>query len=433
MGWTWRRKPTPCCRTSLPACLRLLPPCRRIANRLRSALGEEERAGLERALAALAPIFDLGAPHPGDDGGEGGGADVAAVAAGHAVIEELAAAGCERADALARAARDAAARLVAAAAAGATEAAPAGGEGEAAGVAPAAAAPSSGPSAEPEAQPEGEGEAKGEAEREAAAQAAPAALGALAGLHATGVKSVAELCSLCLERLLALGRSLSSHYRYGRPANDGIAWPPGAEAAALLLRRQALRMLDDLAGVGAAFGAALASAGGCRRTGRVCGACGGARHGGFLAAAPASCRCRPAADVCAACALSPMSRQPPGRRGGRPGRRQGVQPRGGAAGAAPAGRQRGGGGAGAGGVPRAAAGGVADQRAARGGGRPAVRPALAPPKQEPRCSARAPCMPLTTFCCLCNAALLRLLLLLHFVGPFPWPVLLRMYTSPNPK
>lgn len=41
----------------------------------------------------------------------------------------------------------------------------------------------------------------------------------------------------------------------------GIAWPAEAEVAGLALRVQALRMLEDLQGMGAAFGAALSEMG----------------------------------------------------------------------------------------------------------------------------------------------------------------------------
>lgn len=36
-----------------------------------------------------------------------------------------------------------------------------------------------------------------------------------------GVKRIAEVGSLCIERLLALARSLSAAFRFGRPADDG--------------------------------------------------------------------------------------------------------------------------------------------------------------------------------------------------------------------
>jgi hypothetical protein len=217
----------------------------RMANRLRSLLPEDQRTLLESALASLAPVLDLRSPHPADSPAEGQGAEVApALAAGHAVIEELAQQGCERAEALAQAAADGAAQLVAApAAAAAGEAPEAGGEPAAGESGSSKEQPSAG--ASPAEQPP-----------------APAALKALAGLHADGVKSVAELCSLCLERLLALGRSVGYFYRSGRPANDGITWPTAPAATGLLLRGQALRLLEELQTMAAAFGAALAEAGG---------------------------------------------------------------------------------------------------------------------------------------------------------------------------
>lgn len=238
-------------------CLALLrspnePPllCGRLANRLRAVLPEDQRSSLEQALAALAPMFDLKSTHPAD--ASSAVADVppatqTAIAAGHSMIEELAAAGCERADALAQAAADGAAQLVAAPPASVAlpsadadaGAAPAGSEAAAAG---GQEAPTSGPAA--------------------ASGTTPAAAKALAGLHADGVRSVAELCALCLERLLALGRSLSAFYRYGKPADDHITWPTSCKAVGLLLRAQALRMLEDLQAMAAAYGAALGTAGG---------------------------------------------------------------------------------------------------------------------------------------------------------------------------
>lgn len=209
-----------------------------MANRLRSVLPEEERASLEAALAALAPLLDLRTPHPCDsaaEGDEGRPEPSKELAAGHGMIEELASVGCVRADALAKATGDSAAQLLSAAPQGDA----AGGSGDAAA-----------------AQHEGEEAAVGVA----ASGPAPAALKALSGLHADGVKSVAELCSLCLERLLALARSCSSQYRYGRPASDGITWPAEPAATGQLLRGQALRMLEELQSAGAAFGAALAAA-----------------------------------------------------------------------------------------------------------------------------------------------------------------------------
>jgi hypothetical protein len=229
----------------------------RIANRLRPLLAEEERAALEQALAALAPIFDLAVAHTDDSAAAGSSAattttpavpDVPAIAAGHALVHELAAAACERAEALAQAAHASAAQLVAASPSSSSVAT----QGSAAGTGGGA---TSGPETAATAAAEaGDGGAPG-------AVAAVPALKALAALHADGVRSLAELCSLCLERLLALARSLSSFHRYARPADDGISWPPQADACALLLRRQALRMLDDLAGVGAAFGSSLAATG----------------------------------------------------------------------------------------------------------------------------------------------------------------------------
>ena len=232
----------PCTAPRLPC----LPP--RMANRLRSLLPGEGRTALEGALAVLAPVLDLKTPHLADAAPAGtlpsgvSPATLAAVAAGHGVVAELAAAGCERADALAAAVADTAAQLVAAPAGEAAEGGTAGGDAPAGSGTPA-------------------GRQPGGATPAVQAAVPPAAAKAMAGLHADGVRTVAELCSLCLERLLGLGRSLSAFYRYAKPASDGIAWPAGVEGAGLLLRGQALRMLEELQGLGAAYGAALASAG----------------------------------------------------------------------------------------------------------------------------------------------------------------------------
>ena len=54
-----------------------------------------------------------------------------------------------------------------------------------------------------------------------------------------------EAASLCLERLLALARSLAASMRFARPADDGIRWPNEARLAVAMLRAQvcALRTL----------------------------------------------------------------------------------------------------------------------------------------------------------------------------------------------
>lgn len=56
-------------------------------------------------------------------------------------------------------------------------------------------------------------------------------------LRAEGVRRLSELASLCIERLLALGRSVSASFRHGG-ANDGIRWPEPPEEKAAMLRFQ---------------------------------------------------------------------------------------------------------------------------------------------------------------------------------------------------
>ena len=53
-----------------------------------------------------------------------------------------------------------------------------------------------------------------------------------------GCRALAEAAALCLERLLALARSLASSLRYGKPADDGIRWPTDARVAVAMLRCQ---------------------------------------------------------------------------------------------------------------------------------------------------------------------------------------------------
>ncbi len=42
-------------------------------------------------------------------------------------------------------------------------------------------------------------------------------------------------------------------HRYGKPANDGIQWPPTADHKALALRQQARRMMEDVAALSDAY------------------------------------------------------------------------------------------------------------------------------------------------------------------------------------
>jgi hypothetical protein len=75
----------------------------------------------------------------------------------------------------------------------------------------------------------------------AAAAAAPGA--SLAGVRAEAVAAPAELAALCLERLLALGRSMAAQFHTGRPSDDGIAWPLPAAAKAALLQQQVMTLI----------------------------------------------------------------------------------------------------------------------------------------------------------------------------------------------
>lgn len=61
---------------------------------------------------------------------------------------------------------------------------------------------------------------------------------AQARVQGLGAGALAEVASLCLERLLALGRSLAASMRYGKPTDDGIKWPQDPHAVTALLRGQ---------------------------------------------------------------------------------------------------------------------------------------------------------------------------------------------------
>lgn len=59
-----------------------------------------------------------------------------------------------------------------------------------------------------------------------------------ARVQGLGAGALAEVASLCLERLLALGRSLAASTRYGKPTDDGIQWPQDPHAVTAMLRGQ---------------------------------------------------------------------------------------------------------------------------------------------------------------------------------------------------
>ncbi len=75
------------------------------------------------------------------------------------------------------------------------------------------------------------------AQQEAQAEGAKPAV-YLESLKGEAVRRLSELASLCIERLLALGRSVSATFRHGRAADDGIWWPESAEEKAAMLRLQ---------------------------------------------------------------------------------------------------------------------------------------------------------------------------------------------------
>jgi hypothetical protein len=77
--------------------LRCAAPCCRLCNRVRARLPDDDKANLDKVLAQLAPLFELGSEHPAEAAGASGPgqppAEPAALARGHAVIADLAAAG----------------------------------------------------------------------------------------------------------------------------------------------------------------------------------------------------------------------------------------------------------------------------------------------------------------------------------------------------
>ena len=204
--------------------------CSRVLNRTRAALGPDKTAGMDAALAALAPLFDVPDGRGGAagqqaaaPGGQGGGEGEDA----YGPVRALVAKARTRAEALAAGLPP----LVAAAAApapapvdqGARDAG--GGEGSGAG---------------------GGGGGGGEPE-------------ALGTWRAAAERSLGEVASGQVMLLLQHARSLSAPARFGRPLDDGVEWPDEAEAAAALLRADAVRMVADLRAVEAAFAAPLAA------------------------------------------------------------------------------------------------------------------------------------------------------------------------------
>ena len=214
--------------------------------------------------SCLQPICDLSIEHA-CDAIEGGNSAVAAtstaaagcagskaaalacppeppqLAAGYLVIEDLAADGCGFADEASSAAAEHVGQLMAAPV-------------TVTGSAPALSAAMQQQQQQQQQQP-------AEAEAGSTPASRPAAARALRRLRGEGSRRLSETSSLCLERLTALARSLSSWRQTQRPSSDGIVWPEGAAPAALLLRRQALRMAADLGALGEAFALALEGTG----------------------------------------------------------------------------------------------------------------------------------------------------------------------------
>eukprot|EP00884_Botryococcus_braunii_P008010 jgi/Botrbrau1/1720/Bobra.116_2s0062.1 len=202
--------------------------CARLCNRLRSKLAPEGKAQLDAALASLGPFFDLqGADPKGEDDSEAGSdeQETGPVGRGHGMLADLCSTGVSKAGELAEQSAKAGAEELAAA----------------------------------EAQTK-EVEEKLEDMVEVSLPDNTAAV-RLEQLKREGVRRLSELASLCIERLLALGRSVSASFRHGGAADDGICWPDSPEQKASMLRYQARRMLSELEALTQAFLQALTKVG----------------------------------------------------------------------------------------------------------------------------------------------------------------------------
>lgn len=202
--------------------------CARLCNRIRATLADDDKANLDKTLALLAPMFDLNSEQPCN--APCGKQEVpAALSRGHAMIVDVAAAGCARADAMVTDVRNNATQLEAA-----------------------------------RGHPlEGTIDTPSDSSSETGPTCALSTTSdqALKAIRIEGVKRIAEVTSLCMERLHALGRGIQLQFRFGRPANDGISWPTAPELKAELLRGQASQMLYEVRTVTDSFTAALLLAG----------------------------------------------------------------------------------------------------------------------------------------------------------------------------
>ncbi|KAK9819865.1 hypothetical protein WJX72_003448 [[Myrmecia] bisecta] len=179
--------------------------CARVCNRLRARLPDADKAQLDSTLTMLSPLFNLEGQAGGDEaaaGAEGGAAVDSPLARGHAVVVELRNAGVAKASKLVTELSERSTRPAATTAPGlaGTQGAPADSE---------------------------------QAE-------------ALQRVRGEGVRCLGELAALCVERMLALARSVSAQFRFSRPTDDDIQWPPGCKDKAALLCAQAKLMLTDL-------------------------------------------------------------------------------------------------------------------------------------------------------------------------------------------
>lgn len=75
--------------------------------------------------------------------------------------------------------------------------------------------------------------------------------------RAGAVRSLGEICSGQVMKLLQDAKSVAAPARSGRPSHDGVDWPEDDEQLALMLQREAKGMIADLREVGEAFTAPL--------------------------------------------------------------------------------------------------------------------------------------------------------------------------------
>lgn len=217
--------------------------CSRLCNRIRSKMSDTDQLEMDRVLAALAPIFDLQVDI--DTQGNGAPQEPPALGREHAVIADLAAAARKVALVLAAEAGREVEKAVADVDAQRGDEAPVPSEidntGEKSDIQQNSSAPI----------PEVSENSKKTEGKDPYSRA-------FGPVSEEAIKRLSEVCSVCVERVLSLSRSLNSQVRHGRPSSDGIYWASRQpEETALLLRVQVLKMAKELQAVQDTFIAAL--------------------------------------------------------------------------------------------------------------------------------------------------------------------------------